>query len=195
MRCINGKRTCGGYAEPSALIFRPGYSPNSGLDLYSDDSSKSQPVASLARKCTLAKRMPIPGTDIYPPDVPPKEISPDFFNEYAVRTFLWDFCIQPTTLADARGLFRGLEPILLRQGLNCMVGKAAMAVAGEHHRTVLNREYLGMRGHNNYVEVVGYLAKAIQNPRTAKSPETLLIATLLGLYEVRPTLCVKPADG
>lgn len=65
-----------------------------------------------------------------------------------------------------------------------MVGKAAMAVAGENHRRVLNREYLGQRGHDSYVEVVGYLAKTIQDPRAAKSPETLLIATILGLYEV-----------
>ncbi|KAK3330000.1 putative C6 transcription factor [Apodospora peruviana] len=192
MRCIKGNRTCGGYEARSSIVFRPqasqfisssgsGTLPVDGQPLLAPTTG---PLPTLARKCTLSKRVPLPGTNYMPPDTPCKEISNELFDEYACRTFLWDFCIPPTTPADARGLFHGLEPMLHRIGLHSKVGKACMAVSAELHRKTLCREYLGRRAEAKYHEVLCYLAKAVQNPASADTAETLIIATLLGLYEM-----------
>ncbi|KAL4819964.1 hypothetical protein BDW67DRAFT_154393 [Aspergillus spinulosporus] len=138
----------------------------------------------MARKCSLSPRVPVPGTDTMPEDGPPKDIPDGLIEELALRAFFHDYCVVPVNTALSQGFLGGLEPMVHRLGLQSPVANACKAVAFASHGLKLSRPFLTKKGETLYHELLGSVARSIQNHALAASPEILVIAILLGLYEM-----------
>lgn len=169
MRCTTAKRTCGGYEDGANLVFRHGY---------------PLPFKSLARKCSLPVRASSPGTGILPEDSRPKEVSAQKAEEFALQAFFYDYCVVSTNQSLSRGYLGGLESMLHRLGLQSDLAKACKVVGFANHGIKLRRPLLTRKAEVLYHELLGSLARAIGKPGFANTAESLIIAMLLGLYEV-----------
>lgn len=179
MRCLNANRVCGGYEDTSNLVFRH-YQGSDGV----------VPFQSMARKCSLPVRVSGPGSDVLPEDGRPKEVSEEKVEEFALRAFFYDYCIVSMNHSLSRGYLDGLELMLHELGLQSNLAKACKAVAFASHGIKLRRPGLTQKGEMLYYEVIGSLARAIQDPAFANTAESLMVAMLLGLHEVlRPVTC------
>ena len=175
MRCIKAHRACGGYEDPAFSFFR----------LYeAHGAEQSSSFITTARKCTMPKRTPLPGTDILPEDILPSETSSAQSNMLALRAFFYDYCILPTNSNLSRGYLSGLEQAAERQGTNSDLVKACQAVSFMTHGKPLNRPKLMEKASIFYQELLGSLAKAMDNPHSVKAAETRMIVMLLGIYQV-----------
>lgn len=175
MRCVRANRTCHGYEYGASSAFRQ-YEVRSA----SDPSS----FTSVARKCTLPKRIPIPGTDVLPVDTIPEETSEEQSNWLALRAFFYDYCLISTNRHLSRGFLSNLETMALRLGPKSDLVKACLAVSFASHAKPLNRPKLRDKAEMFYQELLGSLARAIENPASANTAESKLVAMLLGLYQV-----------
>jgi hypothetical protein len=176
MRCIRGNRTCHGYEYGTFSAFRP-YKAPQGSNLPSSFISQ-------ARKCSIPMRVPIPGTDILPPDTIPVETSQAESNALSLRAFFYDYCIIPTNPNLSRGYLSGLEMMAYRLGPKSNLVKACQAVAFASHGKPLHRPQLVHKAEMFYQELLGSLARAIESPASADATEIKLVAMLLGLYQV-----------
>ena len=174
MRCITAKRTCGGYEDGANLIFRR----------YEGQDGNSSPFQSMARKCSLPVRVSSLGTDILPEDSRPKEVSDEKIEEFALRAFFYDYCIVSVNQSLSRGYLDGLELMLHHLGMQSDLAKACKVVAFASHGIKLRRPILTRKAEIFYHDLLGSLARAIENPAFANTAESLMIAMLLGLYEV-----------
>ncbi|THC94915.1 hypothetical protein EYZ11_005598 [Aspergillus tanneri] len=138
----------------------------------------------MARKCSLSPRVPVPGTDTLPEDGPPKEIPDNLIEEFAIRAFFHDYCVAPVNTALSRGFLGGLELMVQRLGLQSPVANACKAVAFASHGLKLSRPFLTQKAETLYHELLVSLTRSTQNPALAAGPEMLVIAILLGLYEM-----------
>ena len=168
------KRTCGGYEDDANLIFRR----------YEVQDGNTLPFKSMARKCSLPVRVSHPGTDILPEDGKPKEVSDEKFEEFALRAFFYDYCIVSMNHSISRGYLDGLELMLHHLGLQSDLAKACKVVAFASHGIKLRRPVLTRKAEIMYHDLLGSLARAIENPAFANTAESLIIVMLLGLYEV-----------
>lgn len=174
MRCVKAQRTCGGYEDGVDRLFRQ----------YKVPDGSSAPFVSSARKCTLPIRVREPGTDMLPFDLPPAEVSDEVVEQYAIRSFFYDYCIVSTNRSLSRGYLDGLEEMVTRLGFQSDLSKACKLVAFANRGTTLNRPGLTRKSERLYQELLGSLAKALANLDKANIAESLMIAMLLGLYEV-----------
>jgi hypothetical protein len=172
MRCIKANRTCRGYED--------GASPT--IQQYKIQSQFSFTLAAL--KCTLPRRVPVPGTDILPEDKLPTEVSQAESDLLALRAFFYDYCIVPTNQNLSRGFLSGLEMMACRLGPHSDLVKVCQAVSYATHGKLLNRPRLVNQAKILYQELLGSLAAAIGRQISSRSTETKLIAMLLGLFEV-----------
>ncbi|KAK0105409.1 hypothetical protein ONS96_004799 [Cadophora gregata f. sp. sojae] len=145
---------------------------------------QGSPSVSTARKCTLPKRLPIPGTDIIPEDTIPTEVTMDESNALALRAFYYDFCIIPTNINLSRGYLAGLETMVNRLGPKSDLAKVCQAVACASHGKPERRPQIVHRAETSYHHLLGSLAKKLENPSTERFAETRLLAMLLGLYQI-----------
>jgi hypothetical protein len=129
-------------------------------------------------------RVPIPGTDVLPPDTIPIETSQAESNALALRAFFYDYCIISTNPNLSRGFLSGLEMMAYRLGPKSDLVKACQAVAFASHGKPLHRPQLVHKAEMFYQELLGSLAMAIESPASADATETKLVAMLLGLYQV-----------
>jgi hypothetical protein len=174
MRCINANRTCGGYEDSDKHIFRQ----------YETQDGTASPSRSIARKCTLPLRVPDPITNIIPEDITPKEVPPEQVEEFALGAFFHDYPTTSTNHQLSRGYLDGLESMLHQLGLQSDLSKACRVVAFANHGLKLRRPGLTKKAEVLYHDLLGSLARAIEKPAFANSAELLMIAMLLGLYEV-----------
>ena len=174
MRCITARRICGGYEDGANRTFRQFDGLDGGL----------VPFKSMARKCSLPVRVSGPGTDILPEDGQPKEVSDEKVEEFSLRAFFYDYCIVSMNRSLSRGYLDGLELMLHHLGWHSDLAKACKVVAFANHGINLCRPVLTRKAEILYHDLLGSLAKAIQNPGVANNAESLMIAMLLGLYEV-----------
>ena len=121
-----------------------------------------------------------------PRDGLPLEISDDLVDEFALRAFFWDYCSLSINQPLSRGFFHGMEVMLRRYGLRSEVTNACKAVAYATHGKVLSRPHLTHRAEALYSHLLRYLATSLHGHASGDSDgvEPLLIAVLLGLYEV-----------
>lgn len=173
-RCLTAQRTCGGYEDGTNRIFRQ----------YDGRGGDSVPFRSIARKCVLPVRASGPGTDIVPEDGLPEENSEEKIEEFALRAFLYDYCVVSTNQSLSRGYLNGLELMIYHLGWQSDLAKACKAVAFADHGIKLRRPGLVRKAETIYHNLLGSLAKAIQDPAFVNTAESLTIAMLLGLYEV-----------
>jgi hypothetical protein len=141
----------------------------------------------MARKCRLPVRVPVPGTDILPEDSRPREVSDEKIEEHALRAFVYDYCIVSTNRSISRGYLDGLELMLHHLGLQSDLAKACKVVAFADHGLKLCRPVLIRKAEVLYHDLLGSLARAIEKPTSANTTEPLVVAMLLGLYEVFPS--------
>jgi hypothetical protein len=174
MRCINANRTCGGYADSDNLIFR---------QFEKGDGAPVPLWKSLARKCTLPARRQLPGSSVIPDDISPKEVPEEKVEEFALGAFFYDYPIVSTNREISRGYLDGLERMLRSLGLQSDLAKACKVVAFANHGIKLRRPRLVNKAEVLYQDLLGSLARAIEDSRFANSSESLMIAMLLGLYE------------
>jgi hypothetical protein len=174
MRCINATRACGGYEDLGFPGFR----------IYASHNINQESILTTARKCTMPKRVQLPGTNFLPEDVLPIETSQEESNALSLRAFLYDYCVISPNPKLSRGFLSRLEALAYRQGLNSDLVKACQAVSFATPGKPLNRPQLVYKAAMFNQELLGSLARAIQDPIVANSIESRLIAMLLGLYQV-----------
>jgi hypothetical protein len=117
-------------------------------------------------------------------DPPLLSISDEEIHAFTLRAFLYEYCIQSADHTLSRGFLDGLEPMLHRLGPKSDLAKACRTVSFASHGIKLRRESLYSQAESSYCELLGSLAKTLKVPREAKTSETVMIAILLGLYEV-----------
>ena len=183
MRCIKANRACGGYEHSTSTAFRQ-YGAQSPNDSWS--------LPSLARKCSLPIRIPIPGTDILPEDTIPSEVPQEQSNLLALRAFFYDYCTVSTNKNLSRDYLSGLEKLALRRGPKSDLVKACQAVGFASHGKPLRRPRLVRKAEIFNQELLGSMAKAIENPASTNHAEVRLVAMLLGLFQV-PALATSPS--
>ncbi|KAM0813188.1 putative Transcription factor domain-containing protein [Seiridium cardinale] len=176
MRCVKAKRPCSGYEDGEFSAFRQ-YGPHTAEET-------PPPFPSSARKCGLPKRVPIPGTDVLPDDDIPPETSESQSNSLALRAFFYDYCVNSTNQNLSRGFLSRLEVMARRLGPTSDLVKACQAVSFASHGKPLNRPVFVRKAERFYHELLGALAKAIENPTPANTDEARLIAMLLGLFQM-----------
>ncbi|KAK9414641.1 putative Transcription factor domain-containing protein [Seiridium unicorne] len=175
MRCVKAKRPCSGYEDGEFSAFRQ-YGPHT--------AEETPPFPSSARRCGLPKRVPIPGTDVLPDDDIPPETSESQSNSLALRAFFYDYCVNSTNQDLSRGFLSRLEVMARRLGPSSDLVKACQAVSFASHGKPLNRPAFVRKAERFYHELLGALAKAIENPTPANADEARLIAMLLGLFQM-----------
>ncbi|KAK6071302.1 hypothetical protein SCUP515_07913 [Seiridium cupressi] len=153
------------------------------------------PFPSSARKCGLPKRVPIPGTDVLPDDDIPPETSESQSNSLALRAFFYDYCVNSTNQDLSRGFLSRLEVMARRLGPSSDLVKACQAVSFASHGKPLNRPAFVRKAERFYHELLGALAKAIENPTPANTDEARLIAMLLGLFQVSGVFSISSLRG
>ena len=162
-RCIKAKRICPGYKEANDLVFRRHCVPAPGPA----DVPKADTV-------------PLPT----PLESPPDDVSDEKLEQDALRTFIHDFCVASTDHSLSRGYLDGLEPMLQHLGPSCDVARAAKVVALTNLGNRYNRPALIQRAKRHYAELLPLFATRISDPKTSKNVESLMIAVILGFYEV-----------
>jgi hypothetical protein len=138
----------------------------------------------MARKCTLPARAPLPGSDVMPEDIRPIEVPEDQVEQFALGAFFYDYPIISTNREMSRGYLDGLEGMLQQLGPQSDLAKACKVVGFAAHGIKLRRPHLTKRAESFYQDLLGTLARGIDDPAFATSAESLMIAMLLGLYEV-----------
>lgn len=178
LRCTKAGRTCGGYEEDASIIFRPYDSPGHLL----------LPFKSMARKCSLPVRIPGPGTDL-PEDTTPKETSDEEVEGYALRAFFYSYCIVSMNQSISLGYLSGLEWIVRRSEMHSDIARACKAVALATAGIKLRRPVLTRKAEALYHDLLWSSARTMKNPAFAHTAESLVVAVLLGLYEVCLEIC------
>ena len=139
----------------------------------------------MARKCSLPARSSGLVPDTQPKDGGlPREVSKEKLEEFAVRGFLYDYCVVSTNQSLSRGYLGSLELMLHRRGWQSDLAKACKVVEGASHGTLLRRPDFLRKAELMYHDLLGSLAKAIDSAAFVNNAESLTIAMLLGLYEV-----------
>lgn len=128
--------------------------------------------------------MPCPNTGILPEDRRPKEFSEAEVEKFALQAFFYDYCITSTNHTISRGYLDGLESLMLQLGVDSDLARACKAVAYASHGIKLDRPRLIKEGEKVYQDLLGNLARSIEKPGFTDTTESLMIAMLLGLYEV-----------
>ncbi|KAL9612465.1 MAG: hypothetical protein Q9167_002937 [Letrouitia subvulpina] len=151
---------------------------------YAGQYGGSVPLKSTARKCTLPVRVPDPSTKMLPEDVTPQEVSAEKTEEFALRAFFHDYCVISTNPSFSLGYLSGLESMINDLGWQSDVAKACRIVAFANHGIKLCRPCLTRKAETYYQDLLASLAEAMNNPATASATRSLIIAMLLGLYEM-----------
>lgn len=174
MRCLKAKRQCGGY-EDVVVGRRP----------YGEPSTAQVPASlSTARKCTLPRRSPIPGTNLLPEDTLPTEVTVDESNALALRAFFYDFCVISTNRNISHGYLSSLEKTVTRLGPKSDLAKVCQAIACASHGKPERRPQFINRAETSYHHLLGSLAKKLESSSTENTAETRLLAMLLGFYQM-----------
>ncbi|KAL3446437.1 hypothetical protein BJX65DRAFT_131202 [Aspergillus insuetus] len=180
LRCLNTNRVCRGYDAHANgnLVFRQhDQRPPT-------EKTHALPFNPMARKCSLPARVPVPGSSILPPDILPKEVPREIMEECALRAFFYDFCLVPINPTLSRGFLSGLEQMVHRLGMQSQVAKACMAVGYASHGIKLFRPFLVQRAEELYYDGLRSLAHAMKDSHAINKEETVVMAILLGLYEI-----------
>jgi hypothetical protein len=178
MRCVTAKRTCGGYENDKKVVIQ---------QYERSDNKPDSTTKSIERKCSLPVRGRLPGTNILANHDSPIEVPDKAVDEFALQAFVYDFCVSSTNQALSRGFLGRLEPRLHRLGWKSDLTKACGLVAFAKHGISLNRPHLTLRAEKLYQDLVASLADDIQHSPAilANKENKALVASLLGLYEVR----------
>lgn len=176
MRCVTAKRTCGGYDQDARIR----------IHQYDQGKKPEKSVfhSIIPRKCSLPVREPVKGTESMPKDSRPIEVNEEKSNEYALRAFFYEYRLVSNQDAS-RGFLSNLEHTLHQLGPRSNLAEACRLVAGATYGIKLRRPYITFQAYQKYHELLAALALAIHNSESGiRRDESILVAMLLGLYEV-----------
>jgi hypothetical protein len=139
---------------------------------------------SIAQKCTLPVRTSGEPPDSLNDDNLPNEVKDAYIEELALRAFFYDYCVTSMNRSLSRGYLDGLESLLHCNGRNSDLAQACKVVAFANHGNKLYRPILLRKAQIMYHDLLGCLARTIADPANSSTVESLMIAVLLGLYEV-----------
>jgi hypothetical protein len=123
----------------------------------------------------------------------PQEVTYEEVEEFALGSFFYDYPIISVNHSLSRGYLDGLELMLRDLGLQSDLAKACKAVAFASGGIKLRRPVLMQKAEILYRELLGSFARAMENPHFANTAESVMIAMLLGLYEVLLSLDLSTA--
>ncbi|QKX55326.1 uncharacterized protein TRUGW13939_02418 [Talaromyces rugulosus] len=130
-----------------------------------------------------------------PDDILPIEISNEKSDEYALCAFFYEYRLVSTDQAASRGFLSNLERTLHRLGPKSNLAQACRLVSGATHGIKLRRPVLTFQANHLYHELLASLALAIHDSISAiRRDESILVAMLLGLYEIIVADSVRPGD-
>ncbi|KAE9382116.1 hypothetical protein N431DRAFT_321891 [Stipitochalara longipes BDJ] len=129
-----------------------------------------------------------------PDDISPIEVPEEQVEQFALGAFFYDYPIISTNRELSRGYLDGLEGMVQQLGLESDLAKACKVVAFATHGIKLRRPVLIQRAENFYQDLLGTLARGIEDPVFATSTESLMIAMLLGLYEIIMADDIRPGN-
>ncbi|KAI1868505.1 uncharacterized protein JN550_006421 [Neoarthrinium moseri] len=181
MRCIKAHRVCGGYEDGEFTAFRQ-YGPQAIDETSPSGSSPS--TASTARKCSLPARVPVPNSDVLTEDAIPPETSEEESNELALRAFFYDFCITSPNANISRGYLSSIEALAHRLGPGSDLVKACQIISFASHGKPLNRPSFVTKGEFLYQDLLGSLARTMNQHSPGNFVEARLKSMLLGLYQI-----------
>jgi hypothetical protein len=180
MRCVRAHRSCSGYEHDLLSSFRR----YEVLDTTPISGFLIKP-----RKCTLPKRIPLPGTSILPRDDIPPETSQDESNILGLRCFFFDYHMPSANKNLSRSCFSSLEARVHRLGPKSDLVKACLTVSFASHGKPLNRPRFVRKAQQFHQELLGSLARSISCQLAVSTTTDLkLIALLMGLYQVTKNL-------
>ena len=126
-----------------------------------------------------------------PEDICPIEVPEEQVEQFALGAFFYDYPIISANREISRGYLDGLESMLQQLGLQSDLSKACRVVGFAAHGIKLRRPTLIQKAGTLYQDLLKTLAKGIEDPVYASSVESLMIAMLLGLYEVSISLSIN----
>ncbi|KAJ5136781.1 hypothetical protein N7448_005335 [Penicillium atrosanguineum] len=173
-RCVNARRTCGGYETEKALTIQE----------YDGGKKIALPIRSAARKCSLPVRQRLPGTVALAKDILPKEVPDRDVDDFSLRSFLHEFCIVPSGPTVSYGFLSGIEPILRKMDDQSSLAKACKMAAFASHGIKLNRPVLTAKAEKLNHDLVASLAVGLQSNAAASKKYDVLVVMLLGIYEM-----------
>ncbi|KAI1342726.1 putative C6 transcription factor [Xylariaceae sp. FL0016] len=185
MRCTKAHRVCAGYEDGEISAFRQ-YIP-----LLND---QAPPMITAARKCSLPVRVPIPGTDHFPEDKKPSEVTEEQRSEFALRAFFYDYNVLSTSRSLSREYLPGLEAMTRRLGPKSDLVKACQAVGFASHGKILNRPNLVAKAEMYYQELLETLGRAVKGLASENLGESRWVAMLLGLYQIAMATEIDPGS-
>ncbi|KAH8691975.1 putative C6 transcription factor [Talaromyces proteolyticus] len=140
---------------------------------------------SIARKCSLPVRQPVTGSNILPADGRPIEVSEEKSDEYALRAFFYEYNLVSSHQATSRGFLRGLERAFYRHGPHSNLARACRLVASATYGIKLCRPFFLRQADQMYHDLLSSLAISIDDlTSVSMRDESILVAILLGLYEI-----------
>ncbi|KAL6714188.1 hypothetical protein ACLMJK_008683 [Lecanora helva] len=174
MRCVKANRVCGGYEQSVNQVFQR----------YGKVEQNVGSLESAGRKCSLPVQASSSDDRGELVDGQPEEVSDEKADDYAMRAFFFEFCITAPVTGIPRGYLSSLEPMLQGQGWQSNLAKACKIVGYASHSIKLRRPWLARKAELLYQDLLPHLARAIESPSSTNTFEALMIAMLLGLYEM-----------
>ena len=168
--CLKSNRVCIGYEEDSSILFR---------------------------HHKLAERFSASRTPSIPPLVPVHErytsqlhndmqnLDDSAIETVALHVFFRVLCVRSADLSISRGFLHGLQSLIEQHGDSSDLAHAARTVASVTIGNKLRRQNLLRQAEHSYGDLLRSLHYALSESEKANTPQTLMTAVLLGLYEVR----------
>lgn len=159
-----------GYEERSDLRFRHLVAPSQdGISSIQPKASQSWPI----------RMLPSP-----PQQTDARSTYDGPLESFALAVFVRDFCVPSTDHSVSRGFFDDLPALLEDPGHTSDLAQAAKAVglAALGNRT--SEQAFVQKTRRWYGDVLRSFPRTLSNPKTSSTPQALMTAVLLGLYEV-----------
>lgn len=161
-RCVKSKIVCPGYLTEPGYVFR---------------NATATPIGhfSVGSEVKAGPRHPRPITLMSADD--------QLVND-SVNSFYDDYVVVSANPAVSRGFLDGIQHLIRFAGESSDVAQAARVVALGGVANRLGRLDLLNRSRSMYGTLLRSFQKTLLDPRTSNTMESLMIATLLGIYEV-----------
>lgn len=163
LRCSRARRSC------------PGYNTNKDLKFVNYSGEVTQPTQSLLEITTAV-----------PSESPLGSVDWLEFEAYARQQFFDDYRVYSPDQAVSRGYLNGLPDMISKAGLNSDVTKACTTIALASLGKKVSDQSIFERAQRMHTLLLRSFSLSISSGDTFVSVESLITATLLGLYEVNP---------
>lgn len=135
---------------------------------------------------TWPARSSLDNTTVVPSESPPGSVDWLEIEAYARQQFFDDYRVYSPDQAVSRGYLNGLPDMISKAGLNSDVTKACTTIALASLGKKITDQGIFERAQRMHTSLLRSFSLSISSGGTFVSVESLITATLLGLYEVNP---------